>query len=264
VNPPLRLVSVLTRQDDEPGEGAATLARYVAAGHEVMVVTCTSEEDDAEDEVAVVSEVLGVGHHRLGFPASGLRPHGEPVPPGRFASVPIAEPVERLVRVLREFRPHVMVVYADTVEPDQDRLRCRDAAAAAFDAAGDPALFPAAGEPWQPLKLYTVYEWSGPRMRALHEALVAEQLESPYRDRLTEPAGDTGRITTRVPCGEYFPVREQLLRAHAGRLDPRSHWFAVPVRIRQAVWPTEDFELTRSHAETSLPEDDLLADISPQ
>jgi mycothiol S-conjugate amidase len=262
MNEPLRLVSVLTRQDDEPGEGAATLARYVAAGHEVMVVTCTDDTDDRGD-VAVVSEILGVGHHRLGFPGSE-RSFGRPLPPGRFASVPLAEPTERLVRVLREFRPHVVVVHEDTVDPDPDRERCREASVAAFDAAGNPARFRTAGEPWQPLKLYNVHEWSETRMRALHEALLAEDLESPYQGWLKEPVGGAGRITTRVPCGEYFPMRAQLLRAHAGRLAPGSHRFAVPVRVRQTVWPTEDFGLARCHVTTSLPEDDLFAGISPQ
>jgi mycothiol S-conjugate amidase len=241
---PLRLVSVLTRQGDEPGEGSATLARYVAAGHEVMVVTCVGDESAAECDVAAVSEVLGVGHHRLGFTGSAR------------------DTVERLVRVLREFRPHVMVIYDDGVAGDPDRVRCREAAVAAFDAAGDPVRFPDAGEPWQPTKLYYVHEWYETRMRTLHEALLAEDLDSPYHAWLEEPVGGAGRITTRVPCGEYFPAREQVLRAHAARLTPGSHWFAVPVSTRQAAWPTEDFELARSHVETSLPENDLFAGIS--
>jgi mycothiol S-conjugate amidase len=210
----------------------------------------------------VVSDVLGVGHHWLGFPRSRRRAGDGPAP--RFASVPLEEATERLVCVLREFRPHVVIVYVDTVDPDADRVRGWEASVAAFDAAGDPARFPAAGEPWQPSKLYNVYEWSETRMRALHEALLMEHLESPYHDWLEEPVGGAGRITTRVPCGDCFPVRDQVLHAHTGRLDPGHHWFAVPVRVRQAVWPTEDFELTRCHVATSLPEDDLLAGVSPQ
>ncbi|TDV41093.1 PIG-L deacetylase family protein [Actinophytocola oryzae] len=252
---PLRLVSVLTRRDDEPGEGAATLARYAAAGHEVMVVTCTGDATGGDG----VSEVLGAGHHRLGYAAFG-RPGGT-----SFASVPVAEPTERLVRVLREFRPHVVVAHDDTADPGPDRVRCREVSVAAFDAAGDAARFPGAGEAWQPGKLYTVHEWSEARMRALHEALLARDLESPYRDWLAAPSPGTRWITTRVPCGEFFPVRDRVLRAYAGFLAPAvRHRLAVPVHVRQAVWPTEDFELARCHVPTSLPEDDLLAGISPQ
>ena len=255
----MRLVSVLASPADEPGEGAATLARYVAAGHEVMVVTCTGDDDEP-----VLSELLGVGHHRLGFAASGPWPRGGPLPAGRFASVPVAEPTERLVRVLREFRPHVVVVHEDSVEAGPDRDRCRRASVAAFDAAGDPSQFPSAGEPWQASKLYNVHEWSESRMRALHDALLAEGLKSPYEDWLATPTGGAKWVTTRVPCGEYFPVRDEVLRAHAARLDPESHRFAVPARVRQAAWPTEDFELARCLVPIALPENDLLAGITPQ
>lgn len=254
---PLRLVWVLTHQDDEPGEGAATLARYAAAGYEVMVVTCTGHGGEA-----AVIEAIGVGHHWLGYPDA--RRHVGPAPAWRFSAVPIAEPTELLVRVLREFRPHVVVVYDDSSQPEPDRQRCREASVAAFDAAGDPTRFPSAGEPWQPPKLYIAHEWCEVRMATLHGALLAGGLDSPYGDWLTEPLGGARRITTRVPCAEYFPVREKVLRAHAERLDPSSHWFAVPVGLRQAVWPTEDFELWRCYVPTTLPEDDLFAGVSPR
>ena len=76
-------------------------------------------------------------------------------------------------------------------------------------------------------------------------------LESPYAERLEEwkpdPAHDA-RITTRVPCAEYFPVRDRALLAHATQIDPdgrlvrRARW-----SVHQKAWPTEDYELVRSH-----------------
>ena len=101
-------------------------------------------------------------------------------------------------------------------------------------------------------------------MRAFHSALLAEGLDSPYHEWLDEWSGKPGsteRITTRVECGEYFPVRDRALLAHATQIDPNSHWFAVPMRLQQALWPTEDFELVRSHVDTTLPETDLFAGI---
>jgi mycothiol S-conjugate amidase len=155
-------------------------------------------------------------------------------------------------------------VHADAVNTDPDRERTRAATAAAFDAAGDPARFAGAGGAWQPQKLYNVHEWSETRMRALHDALVAEDLASPYGEWLKEPAGGAKWITTQVPCGDYFSVRDKVLRASTDRLDPAAvHRFAVPVRVRRTVWPTEDFELARCLVAISLPEDDLLAGIIP-
>src|SRR5919106_1669347 len=40
----LRLMAVHAHPDDESSTGAATMAKYVAEGHEVMVVTCTGGE----------------------------------------------------------------------------------------------------------------------------------------------------------------------------------------------------------------------------
>ena len=103
-------------------------------------------------------------------------------------------------------------------------------------------------------------------MQALHDAMLEHGLESPWAERLEEwkpePEWDA-RITTRVPCGEYFGVRDQALLAHATQIDPDGFWFAVPREIQEDVWPTEDFELVTSHVETTTPEDDLFAGITP-
>jgi mycothiol S-conjugate amidase len=89
-------------------------------------------------------------------------------------------------------------------------------------------------------------------------------LESPYGDWLADwkpdPAWDS-RITTRVPCAAYFPVRDRALLAHATQIDPDGFWFAVPLAVQQAVWPTEDYELARSHVDSALPENDLFAGL---
>ena len=282
---PLRLMAVHAHPDDESSKGAATMARYVTEGHEVLVVTCTGGEEGSilnpamdlpevradlsavrAREVAEAIAVLGVRQHRLGFTDSGWPDGGAPVPPGRFATVPLEQGTERLVTVMREFRPHVVVTYDENGGyPHPDHIRCHEVSVAAFDAAGDDRLFPAAGPPWTPLKLYYVHEWCELRMRTFHTALLAEGLDSPYHEWLDEWAdkpGSTERITTRVPCGEHFPVRDRALLAHATQIDPHSHWFAVPMRMQQRLWPTEDFELVRSHVDTESPENDLFTGVS--
>ena len=40
----LRLMCVHAHPDDESSKGAATMAKYVDAGHEVLVVSCTGGE----------------------------------------------------------------------------------------------------------------------------------------------------------------------------------------------------------------------------
>ena len=48
---------------------------------------------------------------------------------------------------------------------------------------------------------------------------------------------------------------------HATQIDPESSWFACPLEVQQAAWPTEDYHLARSVVDTELPEDDLFAGV---
>jgi mycothiol S-conjugate amidase len=265
------------------------MARYVDEGVDVLVVTCTGGErgsilnpalqhrKDIEDNISEIRRmemdraraILGVRQHWLGFVDSGL-PEGDPPPPlpeGCFALVPLDEAVERLVREVRDFRPHVMTTYDEFGGyPHPDHIRCHDISVAAFDAAPDPDRFPDAGEPWQPLKLYYDVGFSMERVKALHEAMLERCLESPYEDwfkRREEWLGKRRppKITTQVNVADWFERRDAALLAHATQVDPNGWFFSVPLDLQRDVWPTEDFELARSLVDSSIPEDDLFAGI---
>jgi len=284
----LRLMAVHAHPDDESSKGAATTAKYVAEGVDVLVVTCTGGErgsvlnpkldrPDVWENIASIRreemdrarEILGIRQAWLGFVDSGF-PEGDPLPPlpeGCFGLVDPRVAAEPLVRLMREFRPHVVTTYEeDGGYPHPDHVMCHNVSVVAFDAAGDPDRFPAAGEPWQPLKLYYNMGFSLAKFRAIHEAMLAAGLESPYAEMLSrwDASRDKGsRITTRVPCGDYFHVRDDALRAHATQVDPDGPWFRAPLELQKKTWPTEDYELARSLVEPSGDgtEDDLFAGI---
>jgi mycothiol S-conjugate amidase len=188
-----------------------------------------------------------------------------PLPEGCFALGDLEEQTRALVELLRKERPHVVTTYDEKGGyPHPDHIRCHEVTVAAFEAAGDPDRFPEAGEPWQPLKLYYNHTFHKDRLVALHEAMLEAGLESPYGEWLAnweDKPEDVERLTTRVPCAEYFGTRDAALIAHATQVDPNGRWFHVPLELQQRVWPTEDFQLARSHVETTLPEDDLFAGI---
>jgi len=283
----LRLMAVHAHPDDEASKGAATTARYVAEGHEVMVVTLTGGErgdilnpamdtpgvherihEVRREEMARAAEILGVQHRWLGFVDSGL-PTGDPLPPlpeGCFALVPLEEATGRLVALIREFRPHVLTTYDEHGGyPHPDHVRCHSVSMAAFDAAGDPDRFPDAGRPWQPLKVYYSHGFSRQRLQLFHDALTAEGKESPFAEWLENwdpKRGDVmQRVTTQVECGAYFQQRDAALKAHATQIDPNGRFFAMPVELQRELWPTEEWELARSLVDTNTPEDDLFAGI---
>ncbi|MFR9801676.1 mycothiol conjugate amidase Mca [Pseudonocardia sp. RS010] len=283
---PLRLMTVHAHPDDESSKGAATTARYVDEGHEVMVVTCTGGEAGSilnpamdrpdvlanmsairKQEMARAAQILGVRHRWLGFVDSGL-PEGEPKPPlpeGCFALVPLEESTEALVRVVREFRPHVLVTYDENGGyPHPDHIRTHEVSMAAFEAAADPERFPEAGAPWQPLKLYYSHGFSKKRILAFDEALRARGLESPWAEWIAnwKDRPDPGeRVTTRVECADWFDRRDDALRAHATQIDPTSRWFFTPLDLQREIWPWEEYELVRSLVPSPTPEDDLFAGL---
>ncbi|HET6910929.1 MAG TPA: mycothiol conjugate amidase Mca [Mycobacteriales bacterium] len=282
----LRLLAVHAHPDDEASKGAATVARYVREGVEVLIATCTGGERgsilnpamDRPDVIANLAgirhqemeraiEILGAHHAWLGFVDSGL-PEGDPKPPlpdGCFALEPLEIAAEPLVRIVRTFRPHVMTTYDENGGyPHPDHIKCHQVSIEAFEASGDASRYPGTGDPWQPLKLYYHMTFHRRRFQALHDAMLEAGLESPYSERLEkweETDDHFARLTTRVQCGDYFPVRDQALIAHATQVDPKSFWFVCPTEVQAKAWPTEDYELARSHVEAATPEDDLFAGI---
>jgi mycothiol S-conjugate amidase len=287
----LRLMAVHAHPDDESSKGAATMARYAREGVQVLVATLTGGERGSilnpamnrpeitadigrvrREEMARAREILGVEQRFLGFTDSGL-PEGDPKPPlpeGCFALTPLAEAAAPLVALVREFRPHVIITYDENGGyPHPDHVMTHKVAVAAFEAAADPDAYPGTGEPWQPSKLYYFVSFHGQKYVAFHEEMLRRGLESPYTEIFEKWAAREEKgeerpeleITTRVPCGDFFEIRDAALIAHATQIDPNGFWFRCPLDVQRAVWPTEDYHLARSVVDSDLPEDDLFAGI---
>jgi mycothiol S-conjugate amidase len=285
---PLRLMAVHAHPDDESSKGGATMARYVREGAEVLVCTMTGGErgdilNVAMDrpeiradlpairraEMARASEIIGLRHQFLGFIDSGL-PEGDsqpPLPEGCFARQPVVQAAELLVAAVRTFRPHVMLTYEEGGDyPHPDHVHTHLVSVEAFGAAADPDRYRGTGEPWQPLKLYYFASFHRAQSQALQDELLRRGLESPYLEWLEQELDAQPddspelEITTRIPCADYFDIRDQALRAHATQIDP-GDWFTYPLEVEQSAWPTEDYHLASSLVDTQLPEDDLFAGI---
>jgi mycothiol S-conjugate amidase len=281
----LRLMAVHAHPDDESSKGAATMAKYVANGVDVLVVSCTDGErgdvlnpalkNDPEiqrnlpevrrREMAQAQRILGVQHVWLGFVDSGL-PEGDPLPPlpeGCFALEPLEVTTEALVRVIRDFKPHVMTTYDEHGGyPHPDHIMCHTVSMSAFAAAGDPSAYEHAGPAWQPLKIYYNQTLTKARIQSYHDAMEAAGIESPYGEWIArwEDRGER-TITTRVECADYFEVRDRALLAHATQVDPDGTWFRVPLSMQKEIWPTEDFEAAVSYVSIQPQESDLFGGL---
>lgn len=291
----LRLLAVHAHPDDESSKGAATMASYVAAGAEVMVATCTGGERGdvlnaamAADphgkrdltglrriEMARAIAEIGVQQRWLGFTDSGL-PEGDPLPDlpfGCFALQPLDRAAAPLVKLVREFRPHVIISYDENGGyPHPDHIMAHRITVEAFEAAADPERYPGTGEAWSVDKLYYDRAFNPERFRALHAALEDKGLPSPYAERIAQwlegeddgeqPPRPTHSTTTQIECGDFFGHRERALLAHRTQVDPAGFFFAVSTDFQREIWPWEDYSLITSRVGSTLPEDDLFAGVT--
>jgi mycothiol S-conjugate amidase len=287
----LRLLAVHAHPDDESSKGAATYAYYRSLGARVMVVSCTggelgdvqneglaemamAERDIAglrRHEMAAAQRIMGIEHRWLGYRDSGMPPEeGQSVPPLSFASIPLEISGVPLVKVLREFRPHVVVSYDENGGyPHPDHIRAHQIAVWAMDAAADASRNPEWGAAWQVAKHYYDRIMNPKRFAAVYEHLVGVDPKHPLIAVFDEMRTWMGErvvpdVTTQVPVADFFAVGNEALRAHSSQVPPESPFFFWPTDIQRAAWPWEDFELVASRVETTLPESDLFAGITDE
>lgn len=282
-----RLLSVHAHPDDESSKGAATYAHYVAEGTQVLVVSCTGgERGDIQNdglvekamagrdmaglrriEMARARAAIGFEHRWLGYQDSGLPEGDEVVAPGSFALIPLDISAAPLVKIIREFRPQVMITYDETGGyPHPDHIRTHEISLYAMEAAADPARYPEAGESWQVSKVYYDRTFSGPRIEAMYHYVVANSPDPENITRITEMRermkDRPNLATTHMRVGQYFEMRDTALRSHASQVAPDSGFFFWPNDLQREAWPFEDFQLASSLVETELPESDMFAGIT--
>ncbi len=162
-----RLLGVFAHPDDETFCAGGTFARYAKDGAEIMVVSATRGQAgqirDArvgtrrtigavrENELRLACERLGVAQVRCwDYPDGGLTQADQ------------AGLVGQVVRLIREFRPQVVISFGpEGAYGHPDHVTISGAATAACLRAGDPASYPeqlAGGlAPHQPDRLYHSY-----------------------------------------------------------------------------------------------------------
>ncbi|MFH1647424.1 MAG: PIG-L family deacetylase [Chloroflexota bacterium] len=169
---PRTLIFVGGHPDDETFGLGGTLARYAAAGVRVYYVCATRGELGSPDpenypgeeafanirwaELECASQILGLsGVIHLGYRDSGMPGSAENRHPRALAAAPPEEVTGRIVRVIRELKPQVVITF-DPIGGYRhpDHIAVHNATVQAFHAAGDAARYPEAGPAFQPQKLY--------------------------------------------------------------------------------------------------------------
>ncbi|HUC05122.1 MAG TPA: mycothiol conjugate amidase Mca [Acidimicrobiales bacterium] len=281
---PLCLLSVHAHPDDEASKGASTVARYHAEGVRTVLVCCTGGEAgdilnpamdtpevradigrvrraelEASTRIIGYDETVMLGYRDSGMPGTEANEH-----PDCFARAPLDEAVARLVEIIRRERPQVIITYPDeqTEYPHPDHIRVHEISLAAFEAAGNPDRFPAAGPAHAPDKLYYSV-WPAERFRQIHQKFLELELKSPFDEKWLSRLTRDEPFTTSVDIDGFQHVRGEALKAHATQVDPNSaFWFGLPPEVMKDIFPIDQFRLARSLVgPLDIEEDDLFAGL---
>jgi N-acetyl-1-D-myo-inositol-2-amino-2-deoxy-alpha-D-glucopyranoside deacetylase/mycothiol S-conjugate amidase len=158
--------------DDESFGMGTTLAQYAITGVKVYYVCSTGGEEGTVEsqymegyttidqlrqaELACAVKELGLaGVIYLGYHDSGMHGSKSNRLPTALAMAPIEEVAGRMVKIIRELKPDVVITHdAGGGYGHPDHIATHDATVKAFYAASDPAQYPASGPAFQPGKLY--------------------------------------------------------------------------------------------------------------
>lgn len=281
----LRLLAVHAHPDDESSKGAATYAAYADRGVSVLIVSCTGGE--AGDilnpglesiwharrdlaglrrvEMAQAQQVLGVQHRWLGYVDSGMAREDGSLEPGTFAAIPIETSVRPLIRLVREFRPHVLVTYDENGGyPHPDHIRSHEISMRAWRESGTDA-YPELGPPWRILKLYYDRTMNAGRAVSMFELLKRADAGEHLVERMAQVLEWMGRkpttVTTHVEVADYFEQRDAALLSHASQVSRDDFFFFYPRELERDAYPYEDYQLIDTRVKAPTPESDLFAGI---
>lgn len=269
-----RLLLVHAHPDDETIGTGAVMARYVAEGAHVTLVTCTLGEEgeilvpalaglaaaEADQlggyrlgELATAMQALGVTDHRILGGAGRWRDSGmmglkENDAARAFWRADLDEATRELVAVVREVRPQVLVTYDENGGYGHpDHIQAHRVAMAAVEAAADPAYAPETGEPWQVAKVY----WTAVPRSQLQRGieLMIESGETNFfgvdsADDLPFVLADE-LVSTAVDGRPWLPAKTAAMRAHASQISADGPFFALAEKVGEEAFGIEYFRLVR-------------------
>ncbi len=266
---PRTLVAIFAHPDDEAFGTGGTLTKYAQEGTEVHLVMATCGEAGQVANPAIPAtrpmSLLREQELRAACRHYGIRQlHLMGYMDGQTAVVPPAEPVFKLVKLLRELRPQVVITFGpDGIYGHFDHLAVHRWAAAAVELAANAEQWPEAGASHRVAKFY-------------YRALPLAQLEQ-RRKNGERAAVDMGgvpfpfvgyppeQITTIIDVSAYADTKLRAVRCHTSQLNPETPLMQADFAPLAEEWFwQETFILAGSNGrdQTEQPETDLFAGVN--
>lgn len=283
---PFRLLCVHPHPDDESIACGGLIARAVAAGHEVHVLTCTGGEEgenqsgiDLGDrdmgevrraEMAdAIAELGGPHHHWLGYRDSGMAGEASNDHPDAFHAVDLEVAAGRLARVVRRVRPHVVVSDDEHgTYGHPDHVRGNQATVRALELAADPDWDPGGAPFWSVPKRY-VHTLTRQRIYDVSHAMAEHGLPTPFGDDPPaslddlEFGADASEVTTVIDVSDVLDRKQAAMRAHRSQIGEESFFLNTPEELARELFGTEEFALRAGAiGGDGQPETDVFAGLT--
>jgi len=274
-----RLLGVYAHPDDEGGMSGAML-HYGTLGVETGLVCATRGEvgeisDPAlatpenlgqvrEQEMRAAAAVLNVPHvWFLDYRDSGMDGTPENDDPRAFARANPAEVVGRLVAIIRQFRPQVMVTFDETGGYGHpDHIAIYRHTTSAFYAAADDVQYPELGAAHAVSKLY--YS-SFPRsaLKAMGEWMQTQNYQGSFSrldpDKLGMP---DELINVRLNVEPWLETKGRSWAMHRTQMDPNNFMAKIPEELQRKWRGFESYHLAASRVGPDINgENDLFARV---
>lgn len=263
------LLAVHAHPDDETITTGGTLARYSAEGVRTVVITCTRGDlgevgglptsgDVAalrDRELDAAARRLGVSRVvKLGYSDSGMAGWPENYRPGAFYAADPDEAAARVVDVIRQERPLVMLAYDETGGYGHpDHIKAHQVAVAAFEASGNA----------RPARLYFVrfpLSWSREVVRELRQAGIDAPGSAAAGANAGPDVAEIGTpddlVTAKIDVHRYLETKRAALACHSSQMPDDHFLMRVPPELAQRLWAFEYFSLESSERGESAPSDD--------
>jgi LmbE family N-acetylglucosaminyl deacetylase len=198
-----------------------------------------------ENELRAACAVLGIKYlWFLDYRDSGMMGTIGNDDPGSFYRADPQEAVGKVVKIVRDFKPAVMVTFDPTGGYGHpDHITIYKVATAAFHAAGDPQQYPEAGEVWQPARLFYAGFPRGQMARfgeMLKEMGVEEFMGMTDRSQY---GLDDATITNAIAVEAWLNVKERSLLHHRTQNNPNNLFNKFPREWIEAMRSTEHYAL---------------------
>ena len=296
----LTLMTVHAHPDDETIGTGGTMAKAIADGRRVVLVTGTRGE---LGEIVVPDMDTPANHHRLGelraaeleaamgelgvteWENLGYRDSGMMGDPGNrdprnYWQADLDSAIGRLVWFVRKIQPDVMTTYNDFGGYGHpDHIRTHLVAVGAFERAGDAKAYPEqlgdGVEPWSPSKLYEqamsrkLRESMNERMAAMGRRSFWLPPEDATPEQIAEHEAFIAKatvpeesITTRIDIGPYVDRKWAAIQHHVTQISSESPFMQMGLDGWRDAWSTESYVLRETRIPASAPETDLFAGLT--